>query len=126
MLVVNNICNLFWESKFIECYELLPDPKGIQEYELIVHKIDLEDAILMQSTGLFDKNDKEIFEGDIVEWEHKDIGQLVRGIVKYDTELCFWGVIEIRFNHLKLISYLDSEIVTVLGNIYQNKEFVEE
>ena len=42
---------------------------------------------LMQSTGLLDKNDNDIFESDIVEWEHKDTGQLVRGIIKYDTEL---------------------------------------
>lgn len=81
---------------------------------------------LMQSTGLFDKNGAEIFENDVVEWKLKDTGQLVRGIVKYDTELGFWGVREIRFKHLKLISYLDSERVTVLGNIYQNKELVEE
>lgn len=82
-------------------------------------------AILMQSTGLFDKNGKEIFENDIVEWEHKDTGQLVRGIVKYDTELGFWGMTDARFNDLRAIGYLANQKVTVLGNIYQNKEFVE-
>ena len=126
MLVVNNICNLFWDSKFIECYEVVPDPKGKHEYELIDRRIDLEDAILMQSTGLFDKNDKEIFESDIVEWEHKDTGQLVRGIVKYDTELGFWGMTDVRFNDLRAIGYLANQKVTVLGDIYENKELVEE
>lgn len=82
-------------------------------------------AILMQSTGLFDRNGKEIFESDIVEWEHKDTGQLVRGIVKYDTELGFWGMTDARFNDLIAIGYLANQKVTVLGNIYQNKEFVE-
>ena len=80
----------------------------------------------MQSTGLFDKNGKEIFESDIVEWEHKDTGQLVRGIVKYDTELGFWGMTDVRFNDLTAIGYLANQRVTVLGNIYQNKELVEE
>lgn len=87
--------------------------------------VSFEDCVLMQSTGLFDKNCKEIFESDIVEWEHKDTGQLVRGIVKYDTELGFWGMTDVRFNDLTAIGYLANQKVTVLGNIYQNKELVE-
>ncbi len=63
---------------------------------------------------------------DIVEWKHKDTGQLVRGIVKYDTELGFWGMTDVRFNDLTPIGYLANKRVTVLGNIYQNKELVEE
>ncbi|HGA1234406.1 TPA: YopX family protein [Streptococcus suis] len=88
--------------------------------------LDFCDVVLMQSTGLFDKNGKEIFESDIVEWKHKDTGQLVRGIVKYDTELGFWGMTDVRFNDLTAIGYLANKRVTVLGNIYQNKELVEE
>ena len=83
-----------------------------------------DDIIFMQSTGLFDNSTpkKEIFESDIVEWEHKDTGQLVRGIVKYDAELGFWGMTDVRFNDLRAIGYLANQRVTVLGNIYQNKE----
>ena len=88
--------------------------------------ISFENCALMQSTGLFDINDKEIFEGDIVEWEHKDTGQLVRGIVKYDTELGFWGMTDVRFNDLTAIGYLANQRVTVMGNVYQNKELVQE
>ena len=86
----------------------------------------IDDKYLMQSTGLFDKNGKEIFEGDIVEWEHKDTGQLVRGIIKYDTDLGFWGMTDVRFNDLRAIGYLANQKVTVLGNIYENPELVEE
>ena len=88
----------------------------------------IDDKYLMQSTGLFDNSmpKKEIFENDIVEWEHKDTGQLVRGIVKYDTELGFWGMTDARFNDLRAIGYLANQKVTVLGNIYENKELVEE
>ncbi|HFI0736388.1 TPA: YopX family protein [Streptococcus suis] len=84
-----------------------------------------DDAVLMQSTGLLDKNGKEIFENDIVEWEHKDTEQLVRGIVKYDTGLGFWGMTDVRFNDLTAIGYLANQRVTVLGNIYENPELVE-
>ena len=88
----------------------------------------LNQVTLMQSTGLFDNSTpkKEIFENDIVEWEHKDTGQLVRGIVKYDTELGFWGMTDVRFNDLRAIGYLANQRVTVLGNIYENPELVEE
>lgn len=86
----------------------------------------IDDKYLMQSTGLFDKNGKEIFENDIVECEHKDTGQLIGGIVKYDAELGFWGMTDVRFNDLRAIGYLANQRVTVLGNIYQNKELVEE
>lgn len=81
---------------------------------------------LMQYTGLKDKNGKEIFESDIVEWEHKDTGQLVRGIIKYGTELGFWGMTDVRFNDLTAIGYLANQKVTVLGNIYENPELVED
>ena len=95
-------------------------------FKYIRRYIPFSEAILMQSTLLFDKNGKEIFENDIVEWEHKDTGQLVRGIVKYDTELGFWGMTDARFNGLRAIGYLANQKVTVLGNIYENKELVEE
>ena len=88
--------------------------------------IPFSEAILMQSTSMLDVNGQEIFEGDIVEWEHKDTGQLVRGIVKYDTELGYWGMTDARFNGLRAIGYLANQKVTVLGNIYENKELVEE
>ena len=87
--------------------------------------VPFNDVELMQSTGLVDKNGKEIYEADIVEWEHKDTGQLVRGIVKYDTELGFWGMTDARFNGLRAIGYLANQKVTVLSNIYENKEEVE-
>ena len=86
----------------------------------------IDDKYRMQSTELFDTNGQEIFENDIVEWEHKDTGQLVRGIVKYDTELGFWGMTDARFNDLRAIGYLANQRVTVLGNICENKEWVEE
>lgn len=43
---------------------------------------DFEDVILMQSTGLFDKNGKEIFEGDILKVANNDSSWFE--VVKYD------------------------------------------
>ena len=132
MLVVNNICNLFWDSKFIECYELVPDPKGKQEYELIYHRIDLDDAILMQSTGLFDKNGKEIFEDDIVKTTRffgradesggfYDYGKELIGIVK---QLEGAWVIETGKGAVYLWSDIDEN--EILGNTWENPKLLEE
>ena len=85
-------------------------------------------AIGMQSTGLFDNSTpkKEIFGNDIVEWRHNGTGRLVRGIVKLDVDFGFWGVQVCRFDDLTPFGHLTNQRVTVLGNIYQNKELVGE
>ena len=115
----------------IYCYEtqemiVANDYEELSELFMALNADDSLYSEPMQSTWLFAKNGKEIFENDVVEWEHKDTGQLVRGIVKYDTELGFWGMTDVRFNDLTAIGYLANQRVTVLGNIYQNKELVEE
>ena len=90
-------------------------------------------VIVMLSTGKFDNSTpkKEIFEGDIVELEYELTGHRSRYIIMFDTawdkgnEFWFWVMKEVRFNHLRPISYLENERVTVLGNIYQNPELLE-
>ena len=87
--------------------------------------VQFDDVELMQSTGLLDKNGEEILEGDVVEWEHKDTKQLVKGVVKYDMEFGFWGMTDVRFKELKAIGYLSEQNVTVLGNKFENPELME-
>ena len=124
MLVVNNICNLFWDTKFIECYELVSDPKGKQEYELIDHRIDFEDCVLMQSTGLFDVNDKEIFEGDIVKIIYD--GKPSIGVVVYDLGEADFKATNNHEDYGNNFQYLTvGESIEVIGDIYQNPEFAE-
>jgi uncharacterized phage protein (TIGR01671 family) len=87
-----------------------------------------DEVELMQSTGLFDKNDKEIFEGDII----------TNGIsvvdVKNHQTLGFYTVVngEERFfgSNTSIKDFENdveefSSITKIIGNIYENPEFLE-
>ena len=83
--------------------------------------------VLMQSTGMKDKNGVEIFEGDIVQWgdtpdwEEKPIRVAV---VKINPDIQFDSNVGI-FEYGRFI-YRDTErFLTVLGNVYENSELME-
>jgi len=79
-----------------------------------------EDVVLMQSTGLRDKNGKEIFEGDVL--ETKD--GLLDGVVEYRTDLGMWTNSLFRYNNFeRLCNVADSTYI--IGNIYENPELLE-
>ena len=85
-----------------------------------IHPIDLpqvmlekENDILMQFTGLKDKNGKEIYEGDIVEYETFDT---IIGVVE-------WCAGSYLLNGEEM--YLDKDIYKIIGNIYENPELLE-
>lgn len=78
---------------------------------------------LMQSTGLFDRNGKEIFEGDIVDYKGREavvkwhgsyasfIYRFVDGLQERNSE---WHPLFLAYYHFE-----------VIGNIYENKNLLE-
>ena len=81
--------------------------------------IDDDDIELLQYTGLKDKNDVKIFEGDILEWFVKDkrcIGE-VSCIIGCST------VKSVLNNHY--VNTKDFRSCKVVGNIYENKELLK-
>lgn len=91
-----------------------------------------EDATIMQSTGLLDKNGREIFEGDIVkrykspffvaEWEYQ-----IETVVK--REACL--LLEKKFGKNSATMrfgspFAESDLLEVIGNVYENPELLEE
>ncbi|MGS7126948.1 YopX family protein, partial [Streptococcus pyogenes] len=74
--------------------------------------------ILMQSTGLFDKNDVEVFDGDIMFYE-QDCYQYT--LVKYDKDkLAF-----VLYDGCERLYHELWEPGEVIGNIYENPELLE-
>lgn len=81
---------------------------------------DFDDIILMQSTGLKDKDDKEIFEGDIL--SSKD--DLLNGVVEYRYDLGMWTNSLIRYNNFERLCNVarDREII---GNIWEDGDLID-
>lgn len=89
----------------------------------------IDKIVLMQSTGLKDKNGKEIFEGDIV------TDGDVTSDIKYHQTLGFYMIgkygFSVPFGQGVDVEYFEefadhvSKIFEVIGNIYENPELLE-
>lgn len=96
-----------------------------QEIEL--HPRD-DEIILMQSTGLHDKNGKEIFEGDIIRYNIDVVD------IKRHPTLGFYTVLDGREGFFGDGMSIDdfeedakefSKTAEIIGNIYENPELLE-
>ena len=116
MVFLDDILDIDYENKEIVTQQVyfengLPDDRDVYCY-------DFDEIELIQSTGLKDKNDKEIFEGDIVKMA-KDVY----------SEPTYYKVVRHRGGAYRLESkqhgcelwlrYADCEVV---GNVYENQE----
>ncbi|HEL9623737.1 TPA: hypothetical protein U0J94_001137 [Streptococcus suis] len=101
-----------------------------------------DDVILMRSTGLFDANGKEIFEGDVLTYLDDDnipiyenavvkIGQHTNVDTLFERKPVYIGVfVEVQkgtatFDVDRMYNDYEGRL-TIIGNIYENPELVEE
>lgn len=100
------------DEDFPECFKTLPLDSSV---------------ILMQSTGLFDKNGKEIFEGDILSTDLERPYLVVERHNTYFLYQCNDGkedyydtMLSVREKHIK-----QDMTVEIIGNIHENPELLE-
>ena len=98
---------IFFSNEDVDCYE----------------HTDFKDIELMQYTGLKDKNNKEVYEGDIVKLRANH----GIGIIKYSDE---WGAFVVEYIKPRPLAVLGmnyyKEDIEILGNIYENPELLGE
>ena len=85
-----------------------------------------EDAILMQSTGLKDKNGKEIFEGDVLAIETDEGVTNLK--VFWDEKHALFMFESKKYNEKDLLAELVEDNTypfEIIGNIYENPELLE-
>ena len=103
----------------------LDESKGLPCRNLKCRSI--PDKYLMQSTGLFDKNGKEIYEGDAVQfedcYESSDFLYINTGIIEW----CQGGFHITNRHSVTMEDLLFEELldVEIIGNIYENQELLE-
>lgn len=99
-----------------------------------VFKVPLDSGVLMQCTGLKDKNGKLIFEGDIVEVTNLKSKYVLNTPVVWEKDICafmVWGNKAKTYgNYIGALMEEDEDgmvpyAVEVIGNIHNNPELLE-
>jgi len=78
--------------------------------------------IVMQCTGLKDKNGKLIYEGDILFWEDEND----RGYVQWQDEDADYLIIFSNYSAVSFNLEVEPSQLEIIGNIYENKELLKE
>ena len=120
MIFSDDILDIDYENKEIVTQQVyfvngLPDDRDIYCY-------DFDDIELMQSTGLVDKNGKEIFEGDIVKMS-KDV---YSEPTYYEVVRQYGGAYRLESKQHGCELWLRHTDCEVVGNIYENRELLED
>nr|DAI91300.1 MAG TPA: YopX protein [Caudoviricetes sp.] len=112
---------------YYDVYPFKNDTLLLSYDEIAFDEVPASDFILMQYTGLRDKNGREIYDGDVVRYECC-FESYVEEVI-YDDKHCNFGTIdkdEKTFSFDALISDFAVDCFEVVGNKYENLELLGE
>nr|DAK89445.1 MAG TPA: YopX protein [Bacteriophage sp.] len=79
-----------------------------------------DDIVLMQSTGLKDKNDKEIFEGDIID----STDGFLTGVIEFRVSLGMFVSDLVEYSNFERLCNVASSR-KIIGNVWKHPELAE-
>ena len=135
---------LFGESFVFGSLIIEPNERGEDTYTIRRYEngrvcyFEVKKETIGQYTGLKDKNGVEIYEGDIVNFQHiDDYGYMTnvfqngfyRGVVKWGEHYPAFDIFDIKDNSTfgfdcNIFSMESDIVIEVIGNIYENKELL--
>lgn len=84
------------------------------------NRYDFDDIVLMQSTGLRDKNGKEIFEGDIID----STDGFLTGVIEFRVSLGMFVSCLVEYNNFERLCNIASSR-KIIGNIWEDGELLD-
>ena len=100
------------------------DMSPVTGYDSEFPGLDYPDSILMEYTGLKDKNGKEIYEGDILSGYYQDSLDYVEGVFTCSFESGCFVIGLPKGYHPCLCDVFPESQLEIIGNIYENPELI--
>ncbi|WP_185695981.1 MULTISPECIES: YopX family protein [Streptococcus] len=120
----SKIMNINFENKSIMVLNKILEEDNFTQKDYSEHTF--KNIVLMQSTGLKDKNDKEIFEGDILAVETDD--EVINVRIFWDEKHALFMFESKKYNENELLAELVEDNTypfEIIGNIYEDKELLD-
>ncbi|EHD3914464.1 YopX family protein [Campylobacter jejuni] len=117
---INNIKGGVYIHKINDHIKCLNRNQDCYDYEFELDDLDNSNLEIELFTGLYDKNGKKIYEGDILELFAT--GEIITGRVVYDKEKARFELVTSDEDIVDFTFYIDIEII---GNIHENAELLK-
>ncbi|CAM3401017.1 YopX family protein [Pseudostreptobacillus hongkongensis] len=116
------------KTKTVNSIDFTNDLITVYDKESLEHVLSFGDVDLMQFTGITDVYDNGIYDGDIVEISSELSDETYNMIVEFDEDRASFVLIPLNKDttRTEYLSYYKKTDYQIIGNIYENKELLEQ